>query len=177
MKDRNYALAVLLMVVSSGLLTHAQQPQSSQTSNLDSQIESVRADTRADKVAIITDVMHFTQQESDAFWPIYRKYEFDSTKLGDQRVQLVKSYADKYTTLTDADAKQMTETALDVESKRVELQKKYFKEFSKSLPGTTVAKFFQLEHRLNLLIDLQLAAELPPILGKSSTASSGAAVK
>jgi hypothetical protein len=176
MTYRNYTLAVMLTVLSSGLLC-AQETQASQQGNLDSQIESVRSDLRADKVAIITEVMHFTPQESEAFWPIYRKYEFDSAKLGDQRVQLVKSYADKYTTLTDADAKQMTETALDVESKRVDLQKKYFKEFSKSLSGTTVAKFFQLEHRLDLLTDLQVASALPPILGKSSTTSSGAAVK
>jgi hypothetical protein len=41
------------------------------------------------------------------------------------------------------------------------LKKKYFKKFDKVLPSKTVAKFFQLENQINLLIDLQIASELP----------------
>ena len=75
-----------------------QQPQPAAAEDLNSQIESLRADTRADKVAIITEAMKFTPQESSAFWPIYKKYESDLAKLNDGRVELIKSYAKKYTT-------------------------------------------------------------------------------
>jgi hypothetical protein len=133
----------------------------------------MRADMRADKVAIITDAMKFTPQESTAFWPIYKKYEFDLSKLNDGRVALIKTYADKYTTMTDADAKAMAEKSFNLESSRVDLKKQYFKEFSKAMPATTVARFFQLEHRLDLLVDLKLASELPPMLIKPAAAGSG----
>jgi hypothetical protein len=141
--------------------------------DIDSEIQSVRADMRADKVAIITDAMKFTPQESTAFWPIYKKYEFDLSKLNDGRVALIKTYADKYTSMTDADAKAMAEKSFDLESSRVDLKKKYFKEFNKQISATTVARFFQLEHRLDLLVDLKLASELPPILAKPAAAGSG----
>jgi hypothetical protein len=146
-----------------------QQPQPAAADDLNSQIESLRADTRADKVAIITEAMKFTPQESSAFWPVYKKYESDLAKLNDGRVELIKSYAQKYTTLTDADAKQFAEQSFDLEQRRVDLKKKYFKEFNKQLPGTTVAKFFQLEHRLDLLIDLAIASQLPALLAKPPT--------
>lgn len=141
--------------------------------DIDSEIQSIRADMRADKVAIITDAMKFTPQESTAFWPIYKKYEFDLSKLNDGRVALIKTYADKYTTMTDADAKAMAEKSFDLESSRVDLKKTYFKEFSKAMPATTVARFFQLEHRLDLLVDLKLASELPPMLIKPAAAGTG----
>ena len=137
--------------------------------DLNSQIETMRADIRADKVAIITDAMKFTPEESSAFWPIYKKYENDLSRLNDERIQLTKSYSDKFMTLTDADAKKMAETAFDIESKRTELKKKYFKEFNQKLPATTVAKFFQLEHRMDLLVDLEIAAHLPSLLVKPSS--------
>jgi hypothetical protein len=137
--------------------------------SLDSFIESLRADIRADKVAIITEAMRFSDQDGKAFWPAYRKYEADLTKVNDRRVALIKSYADKFTTMTDADAKAMIDQGFEFESRRTEVKKKYAKEFQKAgLSSLTVAKFMQLEHRLDLLVDLKIASELPPLLIKST---------
>jgi hypothetical protein len=155
------ALLLSLFVFPHGSFAQSNEP------NLDSYIESLRADLRADKVAIITEAMQFNDQESKAFWPVYRKYEADVTKVNDQRVTLIKSYADKFTTMTDADAKAMIDQSIDFESRRIDVKKKYAKEFEKAgLPSLTVAKFLQLEHRLDLLIDLKIASDLPSLLNK-----------
>ena len=166
MKSSTLGATVFFLFLVLALPAVGQQPQPAPAEDLNSQIESLRADTRADKVAIITEAMRFTPQESSAFWPIYKDYESDLTKLNDGRVELIKSYAQKYTTLTDADAKQLAEQSFDLEQRRVDLKKKYFKEFNKQLPGTTVAKFFHLEHRLDLLIDVAIASQLPALLAK-----------
>jgi hypothetical protein len=137
--------------------------QTSDTPDETSVIESLRADLRADKTKIITVVMQFNQKDADAFWPIYRKFEADRSKLEDQRIALTKEYATSYASLTDEQAKSLTQKALDYQADRVDLEKKYFKEFNKVLSGVTVAKFFQLEHRLNLIVDLELAAHLPTV--------------
>jgi len=50
-----------------------------------------------------------------------------------------------------------------LEGKRTKLKKKYFKKLDRVLPSKTVAKFFQLENQILLLIDLQIASELPLI--------------
>jgi hypothetical protein len=168
-------LPLLLLVLVAGLLTPRCQAQTTTptTADLDSQIESVRSDLRADKVAIITDTMKFTPQESSAFWPIYRKYEADLTQLNDERVNLIKQYSDKYMTLTDADAKQMAVQSFELESRRADLKKRYFKAFNQQISGVTCAKFFQLEHRLDLLVDLKIASELPALLIKPSVSTAG----
>jgi hypothetical protein len=152
-------LSVALITLLSGRSTAQQQEPS-----LDSYIESLRADLRADKVAIITQAMRFNDKDAAAFWPVYKKYEYDLSNLNDQRVKLIKEYADKFATMTDADAKSMADRMFDYESRRIDLKKKYFKEFNKVLPALTVVTFFQLEHRLDLLVDLKLASDLPSLL-------------
>jgi hypothetical protein len=57
--------------------------------------------------------------------------------------------------------------SLDFESQRTEAKRKVAKELQKAgLSAITVAKFIQLEHRLDLIIDAQLAYQIPAIAGK-----------
>jgi hypothetical protein len=92
--------------------------------------------------------------------------------VNDKRVALIKSYADKFTTMTEADAKGMIDQSLAFESGRTELKKKYAKELQKAgLSSLTVAKFMQLEHRLDLLVDLKIASELPSLLIRPTSQS------
>jgi hypothetical protein len=133
--------------------------------SVDSYIESIRADARADKIAIITATMQFNDHDSKAFWPVYRKYEADQVTINDKRVALIKTYAEKFGSLTDADAKTMIDQSLNFDSSRADLRKQFANEFLKAgLSPLTVAKFLQLEHRLDLLVDLEIASQLPPIL-------------
>lgn len=133
--------------------------------DMESQIASLRADLRADKIAIITEAMRFTEAEAKAFWPVYRQYESELVTLNDQRVAIIKNYSDKYASITDADAKLMMNQALDFESRRTDLKRKYVTLFEKAgLRPLMVARYFQLEHRLDLLVDLKLAASLPALL-------------
>ena len=163
MKMRMLFAVVLLSLLASANVCAAQSTEPS----VDSYIESLRADVRADKVALITDAMQFNDHDSKIFWPVYRKYEADLTSVNDKRVALIKSYDAKFVSMSDADAKTMIDQSLAFESERTDLKKKYAKEFQKAgLPSLTVAKFLQLEHRLDLLIDLKIASELPSLLVK-----------
>ena len=114
-------------------------------------------------MAIIANVMQFTNEESKTFWPIHREYEVEFAKIGDARIALIKDYAQHYETMTDEKAKELVQRALKLEERRTKLKKKYFRKFDKVLSSKTVAKFFQLENQINLLIDLQIASELPLI--------------
>lgn len=136
-----------------------------QEPNVGSVIELVRADMQADRAKIITTAMNFSDKEGAAFWPIYRKYEYERSTLDDRRVAVIKEYAAKYSTLTDADAKAMAAQMFDCDSGLAALKKKYFKKFNAVLPALTVTKFFQLEHRIDLLMDMKVESSLPPLFG------------
>src|SRR3954465_535326 len=134
---------------------------------IDSEIEGLRAGVRADKTELVTQAMNLTESEPKIFWPVYRKYEADLTSINDQRVALNKEYALKNSSLTDRDAKAMLDKALSLESRRVQLKKDYAQEFQrKGLSATSTARFFQLEERLDAMLDLKLVAELPSSLAR-----------
>lgn len=157
-------VAICLVPVS----LHAQSTDTPSDADINSAIASLRADIHADKVSIIRSVMHFTPQESEAFWPIYRQYSADMDNVNDKRVSLVRDYAHNYRSMTDADAKALVSKGIDFEQQRLNVKKKYVKEFSKKLSGQTVAEFFQLEHRMDMIVDLELAAQLPSLFEKES---------
>jgi hypothetical protein len=134
-----------------------------QEPTIDSRIAVVRANMRADRTTLITIGMNFNDKDGAAFWPIYRQYEYGRSRLDDRRAAVIKQYTQKYPNLTNAEAKAMADQMLDCESRLAELKKKYYKKFNKVLPALTVTKFFQLERRIDLMMDMQVEAALPPL--------------
>jgi hypothetical protein len=131
------------------------------TLNLSAYAELLRSDVRAQKVAIITEVMGFSEQEDKSFWPIYRDYDAEMTRLGDERVALVADYAKSYDQMTDALAGELAAKALDLEARRQALKAKFFDKVRAALGARTALRALQVEHQLLLLIDLQISASLP----------------
>jgi len=129
--------------------------------NLAAYAELLRADVKLQKVAILTEMMGFTEAEDAAFWPIYRDYDSEMANLGDERVALIAEYARVYEKMTDADATALADKALDLESRRQAAKAKYFERVRKALSAKTALKYLQIEHQLLLLIDLQISAALP----------------
>jgi len=127
----------------------------------DADIQLLRSDIQGDKNQIITHAMQFTDSESTAFWPVYRDYARDQQKVGDERVQLIKDYAQRYDTMDDAAAKNMVQRQLNVEAKLGNLRQEYWPKFEKALGAKRAAKFFQVDSRLSLLLNLQLVSEIP----------------
>ena len=145
-------ISVLMLVLIAGVL-FAQ----------DDLIEILRSDLKTQKVAIITDAMEFTEQESGVFWPLYKEYDFELTKLNDLRIATVKDFANNFDTMTDVKAEELIKQSLKFQKDRVSLREKYFKKFKKILPVIKAAKFMQVENQLTNFIDAQLSAEIPLI--------------
>jgi hypothetical protein len=124
-------------------------------------MELMRADLRTAKVAIITEVMQFSDEDSEEFWPIYREYALEIEKLNDEALYLIREYLAGYGEHSDKDAEKLLKKRFGIDKRQIAIEEKYFRKMNRVLPTKTVVKFFQLEHTLNLLIDLQIAAELP----------------
>ena len=161
---RSLPCAVLVLSLSASLGAQAPAPADQgqdTTLNLSAYAELLRRDVRAMKVAIITEVMGFTEAEDKAFWPIYREYDREMTELADERVRMIRDYAGAFHTLTDASAASLATTALDLEGRRHGAKAKCYERVKAALSPRTALRFLQVEHQLQLLIDLQIAAALP----------------
>src|SRR5262245_23103896 len=159
--------ASITFCAAQGTGSSAAQSTTSDT-DLNSAIEALRADFRADKTTLITETMNFTDDQSKIFWPIYRKYDTELAKVNDQRVALIKQYAQKWANMGENDAATLLDDSFKFAQSRLDLKEKYAKEFRKAgLTAVNTAKFFQVEHRLDLLVDLKLASELPALWVKT----------
>ncbi len=129
--------------------------------NLRAYVELLRSDLRSQKVAIITEVMQFTEAEDEKFWPVYREYENELAKINDDRIALIKEYAVNYEQLTDPVADKLARGALDLESRRNALKARFYDRLKSVISPKTAARFIQVENQILLLLDLQIASALP----------------
>lgn len=160
-----HVFAVITAVVLGAGGVCAQQaapaPADTKDQNLRAYVELLRADVRAQKVAFIHQLMEFTEAEDKAFWPIYREYDLELSKINDERVTGIEEYAQNYTQVTDALADKLALKALELESRRTVLKQKYYERFKVALSPKTAARFLQVENQLLMIVDLQIAASLP----------------
>ena len=129
----------------------------------DTYLELLRSDIKTETVAIITEVMEFSNAQGEVFWPIYREYQLESSKLGDRRVALLKEYAENFDELSNEKAKSLADAHFKLQDDRLKLTKKYYKKVDKALDTNTAARFVQVMNQVNLLLDLQVAANIPLI--------------
>ena len=128
---------------------------------IDKAVEAMRTDARAGKAEILGKTMALDSTQAAAFWPLYKQYEAEAKLLGDERVAIIQDFAEHFDSLDDAKAKGLLERQVALEDKKLALTKKYKDEMLKVLPAKTVARFFQVDSRLNKLVELAVASEIP----------------
>ncbi len=137
--------------------------QSTSDASTDQYIEMLRKDVRSLRKQIVAANLDLTDDEAVKFWPIYDQYTADLRKINDTKVALIKDYARNYTTMTDEQAEAYVRGRASVDESVNRLRLKYFPVFHRVLSGKTAATFFQIEWRISLMVDLQLASQMPLI--------------
>ena len=125
--------------------------------------EILRDTIRANKKSLVAASLTLTDAESDAFWPIYDRYEAEIKAVNDRLVKILDTYTKDYAKITDDEAKKLSEEYLAVEEDRASIRRKYFGDFTKVLPGKKAARFYQIENKMNAVIRYDLAREIPVV--------------
>ena len=124
-------------------------------------MQLVRDQIRADKKLFIAEHMHFTESEAKAFWPIYDAYEKELRRLNDGTIKLITEYARQYQTMSDETAKKLMDDYLTTEAERLKLRQDYLSRFRKVLREKQVARYYQLENKIQAAVNYELAAQIP----------------
>jgi len=125
------------------------------------EIALTRAAIQTRRQAIVTSAMDLTAPESQAFWPLYRDYRTDMAKVDDRLVNLIIVYAGNYNSLSDDMAAKLLTDYLDIERARLDTKTQYVPRFLGVMPATKVARFYQVDNKLDKKIQAELAAEIP----------------
>jgi hypothetical protein len=140
----------------------AQNAQPVASATLDEEIAMMRSDLRANRKKVIAANMKLTPDEAEWFWPTYNQYIDELVKINKAKYDLIREYMEN-TNMTEEEADSLSKKWVDVDESVVQLRLKYIPIFRKVLSAKGTAMFFQLDRRVQMMIDLQLASSLPLI--------------
>lgn len=151
-------LALLILALSSASSTQnleVKAPSDLSSRNREA-INVTRDQVRADRKELVAKAMKLTDDEARTFWPIYDEYAAELTSISDRTVTLITEFADNYKDLSDPDAVRMTSESLRIEQEKLAVKQRYAQRFASVLPGRKVARFFQVDRRLDAVVILNM---------------------
>jgi hypothetical protein len=153
MKKIIYFLPLALFLLATGLA-------SGQTNPTDEK-EAVRSTIQGDRMVLINQNMALTQEEGKVFWPLYMEYQKELTKLNKRKVDFIESFAKYFEKMTDQKAKDLMEEWVDIQKDALKVKSSYIRKFGRVLPMKKVARYFQVENKLEAAVDYELAGRIP----------------
>lgn len=116
---------------------------------------------RSERKSIVETSMGLTAEEGDAFWPVYDDYRARLEEIIDRRVHITLDFIEHPDTFTDDKSRSVLDALLDLEVSKLRLKRDFVERFAASLPASKVFKFYQIENKLDLLIQSELSSVIP----------------
>jgi hypothetical protein len=126
-------------------------------------IELTRTLIQAERQAIVSSTMALSDAEGALFWPVYRQYRGELAQVGDRWLKLVKTYAENYENLSDELAEHILAEHFKIEQAALEVKVKYIPRFREALSSVKLARFYQIENKLDAVVDYDIAEAIPLI--------------
>ncbi len=161
MKSTIAGLICVVIVLLSAASLFSQTADVSAKPLTEGDIASLRQDLTKSKMDVISASMELTKSESDVFWPVYREYANEQNAINAKRLDIIHEYARALEGLDSAKAHDLTVRMMNIDDELVSLKQNYLPKFEAAVGGKRAAKFYQIDNRLTLLINLQLANEIP----------------
>lgn len=138
--------------------------------DLNDAIEEARTVIATDRKSIVMQGLNLTPEQSGKFWPVYDEYMDKMRKVSDLRVKVITDFAANYASLSDPTAERLIKDGLKYNEKLNDLRKSYVPKFHKVLSWTELARFYQIENRLDVITSFALAEQIPLVPAAPNTA-------
>ena len=126
-------------------------------------LQQLRANIQADRQAVVAANLKLTDGEGAAFWPVYREYRGETAKVGDRLQKLIQDYARVYDTATAEQAKLLVDEMMAIQRADLTVKEAFLPKLRKVLPEVKVARFLQIENKIDAMIKYELADAIPLI--------------
>lgn len=162
-----FGLATVAIVVATVLSAQQGTPSAGSGMNMteeqvnDANIQLMRQDIRSERKKVVAANMPLMDTEATKFWPVYDRYIAETIKVNDNRFALLKEYAKNYDNATEEQADSFIKRWLTLDQDNTQLRMKYIPEFEKVISHKKTAMFFQIDRRVGMMIELQLASQVP----------------
>ncbi|QZE12985.1 hypothetical protein K4L44_10330 [Halosquirtibacter laminarini] len=125
------------------------------------ELEIIKSELKTEKKDLVRKNMNLVSDEADIFWPIYNKYQNEKSVIMDQRIKILKKYADEYLIIKEDDAKKIALEQFKLSKKATALRQKYFKIISKKMSPVYAIRFLQIDRQIDLLVEMKIYENMP----------------
>lgn len=157
---KNERKMVMVAVLLAGLIAFGVMPALAQDKPADN-MQILREKVRTDKKLFVAANMELTESEAKAFWPVYEKYQDELFLLRSRTAKLITDYAEAYKDMSNDTAKKLLDESMTIESLGVKLRNQYLPKFRQVLPEKKVARYYQIENKIQAALYYELAVEIP----------------
>ncbi len=155
MKFKHAFVAIVAVTLLMGVFSPAMAQQERDV------IELIKTQIGTQRQALVAENLQLTEQESAVFWPVYRSFHSERDKLVDRRIKLLLEFRDNFDGLSEEQAKKIMDDHLALQDELLKLRKKWVKNFRGVLSEKTTLRYFQIENKLDAIIDFDLAQIVP----------------
>jgi Spy/CpxP family protein refolding chaperone len=157
-----WLLAVCFVVASAQAQAPAQKTSTTTASgSSDSVLKDLRADMQSSRADIMAKNLTLTAEQASKFWPVFNAYQKQQNAIMDAQLKGLQKYMESSETLDDASALALMDAHLERDAKMTALRRKWLTEFQKVLPTKLAVRAMQIDRRLSLVAQMEVAAQLP----------------
>ena len=134
-----------------------------QDGDMEATFEMVRSFMEAEREVMIEEELRLTDAEAEGFWPIYESYRAEIDALQNRYADMIEEYADNYDALSEGMAQRIVDEYFEIENGLLAVREAYVERFTEVLSIQKLARFYQMENRIDNVADLALMREIPLI--------------
>jgi hypothetical protein len=123
-------------------------------------LQLLRYNVKIKREQLTSEVLEMNEVSAETFWPMYREYEVELSRIYDERLSLMRSYEENWSVLNAARSDECARKTLALEARRTRLRSKYYRRLSHILSPVAAVKFLQIEGQLLSALDAEIASRL-----------------
>jgi hypothetical protein len=137
----------------------ADPPETAVEANRKVLLETIQANRKA----LIAVNLALTDQQAAQFWPIYERYQKEIGAIGDRVLAILREYETSFRDLSNEKALELIQGYLAAEAERAQVRLSFVEQFAQVLPGRVVARFYQIDNKMDAVLRYDLAATIPVV--------------
>jgi hypothetical protein len=136
-------------------------PATPSQADIDKLMTQFRSDLQAARADVVAKGLTLNADQASKFWPLFKQFQGEQDAIIDAQLQATKKYSDSFAQLKAADSLAYVTALLERDEKIHDLRVKWLAKFQTVVPIGMAARAIQIDRRLGLVAQIQLASKIP----------------
>jgi hypothetical protein len=124
-------------------------------------LDNIAAELETNRRLLVEENMELDATSGGEFWKVYGLYRQEMGAIDRQLFRLMREFQEHFEELGDARATSLLADYFDLEQRALAIRRTYIPKFNAVLTPRQTLRFFQIEHKLDTIIEADISASTP----------------